>query len=85
MFPIPFPGPTATEGLLALLQAAAVGLACSPTTGTLSVAHVHPAAEVSREFSLVPALHSSGLVLRGVQVAASTAHLGRAWVKLCQV
>lgn len=53
MFPIPFPGPTATEGWwgAALPQAAAVGLACSPTTGTFRVAHVRPAAEVSREFS----------------------------------
>lgn len=93
MFPIPFLGPTATEGWwgAALLQAAALGLACSLTTDSLhsaSVPCVHPTAEVSREFSqpstVVPALHSSGLVLslpvEGCAGAGSTAHLGRVWV-----
>lgn len=92
MFPIPFLGPTATEGWwgAALLQATALGLACSLTTDSFSaaMARVHPAAEVSREFSqsstVVPALHSSGLVLslpaEGCAGAGSTAHLGRVWV-----
>lgn len=69
MFPIPFLGPTATERWwgAALLQAAAVGLASLLITDTfsLSVAHVHPVAEVSSGVSqsrAVPALHSPGLV-----------------------
>lgn len=50
-------------------EAAAVGLPCSLTTDTFSasMARVHPAAEVSSELShstsVVPALHSAGLVL----------------------
>lgn len=53
MFPIPFLGPTATEEWwgAALLQAAAVSLTHSLATDTFIVARVHPAAEVSSEFS----------------------------------
>lgn len=87
--PHPIPWPCSHGGWqgAALPQAAAVGLACSLTTDAFSasMARVHPAAEVSSEFSqsstVVPALHSSWLMLSlpAKGCAGGWQHLGRVW------